>query len=61
MSYHLTRLRLTQTSYSIITLVNSSPHSAYEGVLAIDEEFKKIEASVRPLYFPASMLLDKMN
>jgi hypothetical protein len=47
MSYHLTRLRMTQTSYSIITLVNSSPQPAYEGVLAIDEEFKKVEASVR--------------
>jgi hypothetical protein len=52
MSYQLTRLRLIETAYQIIYVMNHTvePHPPYEAILRIDEEFKKIEETLPPYY-----------
>lgn len=53
MSYHIARLRLIEPSYQVIYLMNHTPHPPYEAILAIDEEFKKIEKTL-PEYYQVS-------
>lgn len=52
MSYQLTRLRLIETAYQIIYVMNHTTdvHPPYEAILRIDEEFKKIEDTLPPYY-----------
>lgn len=60
MSYHLTRLRLIETAYQVIYIMNHSPHPPYEAILKVDQEFTDIEKTVRlSPFFPSR--LDRSN
>ncbi|KAL7410872.1 hypothetical protein BDY24DRAFT_397888 [Mrakia frigida] len=50
MSYHLTRLRLIETAYQVIYIMNHSPHPPYEAILKVDQEFTDIEKTL-PHYY----------
>jgi len=64
MSYHLTRLRLIETAYQVIYIMNHTPHPPYEAILKIDQEFKEIEKTVSlffsfpPLFFLSEPITD---